>query len=199
MNMIQENLRSKNLNPLLLCLFIILAMVSRFALPPFLGHPDNFSPIDSIALFSGSYFGRKWIAFLLPLFSVWVSDLVVNFQYFHHWVWLYPGFYFQYGFYLIVVLFSSWFLQKNKAFRVPFSAVAVSIAFFLISNFGVWLGYSTYPHTLNGLILCYTAGLPFYRSTLISDLGYSIVLFGVVELISINSKRNWIKLPFHKG
>ena len=38
-----------------------------------------------------------------------------------------------------------------------------------------------YPKTTAGLIECYTMGLPFFRNTLISNLFYATVLFGVYE------------------
>ena len=39
-----------------------------------------------------------------------------------------------------------------------------------------------YPHNLAGLITCYEMGIPFFRSTLLSDVIYSGVLFGAFEL-----------------
>jgi len=52
------------------------------------------------------------------------------------------------------------------------AAVGVaSIQFFLISNFGAWLGHlAIYPYTLGGLVSCYIAAIPFYGRTLASDL-----------------------------
>jgi hypothetical protein len=184
--------------PIILTLFVLLAMVSRFVLPPFLGHPENFSPIDAIALFSGAYMGRKWIAFLLPLLSVWISDLMINYQYFHHWVWFYPGFFWQYGFYLAVVWGSSYVLNKPnrmQGLKIPFSSLLVSIAFFLVSNFGVWTGKFPYPHTFSGLMLCYTAGIPFLSSTLFSDLIYTCVLFYGFEWVRSLSTKASLGIP----
>ncbi len=181
----QQNTRQ--LNPIILIAFMVMTMLSRFFLPPLFSCPDNFAPIDATALFAGAYFGRKWIAFLLPLLSVWFSDLYVNYIYYHHLVLFYPGFYWQYGFYVLAVLFGSNFLTKKLMLRVPMGAVLVSIAFFLVSNFGVWISYTTYPHTISGLILCYEAGIPYFRSTLLSDLAYSGVLFGTLALIKVNA------------
>jgi len=183
MNPTLKPIEDKSLNPIILTLFIGMAMISRFVLPPFMGHPENFSPIDATALFAGAYFGRKWMAFLLPILSVWISDWIINYQYFHHWMFFYPGFYWQYGFYIGVVLFSAYFLKSKNKWRIMPSALLVSIAFFLVSNFGVWASFNTYPHTYAGLILCYTAGIPFFRSTLVSDLLYSIALFGFFEFL----------------
>jgi len=182
--------------PLVLFGFILAAMVSRFVLPPFLGHPENFAPIDATALFAGAYFGRKWFAFLLPLLSVWISDLVINFQYFHKWVWFYQGFYWQYGFYMAIVILSSYFLNKPSRMenlKIPLASLLVSIAFFLVSNFGVWAGPVPYPHSFQGLILCYTAGIPFFRSTVLSDLVYTSLLFYGFEGVKALARRMSLK------
>ena len=54
-----------------------------------------------------------------------------------------------------------------------------SLQFFLVTNFGVWLMWSMYPHTPTGLLGCYEAGLPFFRNQLVGDLGFAAVLFGL--------------------
>lgn len=41
-----------------------------------------------------------------------------------------------------------------------------------------------YPHTLAGVLACYTAGVPFFWRTLASDLFYSGVLFGLHAWLS---------------
>ncbi len=52
--------------------------------------------------------------------------------------------------------------------------------FFLITNFGVWLsGISIYPLTASGLLACYLGGIPYLGRTLLSDLAYSGLLFGL--------------------
>jgi hypothetical protein len=65
------------------------------------------------------------------------------------------------------------------------AVVVASLQFFLISNFGAWLGsFATYPHTLGGLVSCYIAAIPFYGRTLASDLLYSAALFGLHAWLS---------------
>jgi hypothetical protein len=49
-----------------------------------------------------------------------------------------------------------------------------SLLFFIITNFGVWiLGY---PHTLDGLIMCYTLAIPFFVNSIIGDLFFGYTL-----------------------
>ena len=49
---------------------------------------------------------------------------------------------------------------------------------FIVTNFGVWALGSLYPKTMEGLITCYLAAVPFFRNTLIGDAFYTAVLFG---------------------
>lgn len=47
--------------------------------------------------------------------------------------------------------------------RVGFCSVSSSVAFFLTTNFAVWLFGGFYPQTVAGLIACFAAGLSFFR------------------------------------
>jgi len=70
-------------------------------------------------------------------------------------------------------------LQKNRsALRVAGAAFISSILFFVFTNFGVWAFGSLYPKTVEGLIACYVAAIPFFQNTLLGDALYTAVLFG---------------------
>ena len=53
--------------------FIIIAALSRI-----IPHPYNFAPIGAMSIFGAAYFTDKKFSFLLPLFAMFVSDLLVN-------------------------------------------------------------------------------------------------------------------------
>jgi len=64
------------------------------------------------------------------------------------------------------------------------AAIVGSVQFFLITN-SAWLAASNlYPHTLQGMLQCYAAGIPFFWRTLASDVVYSGVLFGLHAWLS---------------
>jgi hypothetical protein len=67
--------------------------------------------------------------------------------------------------------------QSHSPLRFAGCAISASTAYFLISNFGVWIGWGLYPHTREGLIACYVAALPYYRTSLLSTLVGGAVLF----------------------
>ena len=58
------------------------------------------------------------------------------------------------------------------------AAIASSVLFFAITNFGMWLFSGFYPRTLAGLETCFIAAIPFFQNTLAGDLFYAALLFG---------------------
>ncbi|MEX0994390.1 MAG: DUF6580 family putative transport protein [Balneolaceae bacterium] len=160
--------------------FIVLAALSRI-----LPHPYNFTPLGAIALFGAAYFKDKKWAILIPLFAMWISDLLLN-------NFIYSSFYegftlissnmlWVYGSLILIAFLGMKFLKKVTIPRVLGSALSASVIFFVISNFGVWIASPMYPLTLEGLMACYTAAIPFFHNTLAGDLVYCTTLFGAFE------------------
>ena len=133
-------------------------------------HPPNFTPIGAMALFSGAYLGRRGvIAFAAPLGALLLSDLVLGF---------YRGMPTVYFSVAIIVVLGWLALQRVSPLRIGAAAIASSILFFVVTNFGMWLSSGFYPRTLAGLEACYVAAIPFFQNTLAGDLFYSTLLFG---------------------
>lgn len=170
-----------NLRFSVLVLMIMLAVFSRII--PIM---PNFSPLGAVGLFGAAYFVKKWQAFFIPIVSIWLSDLFVNnviyAGYFSKFIWFYQGFYWQYGGYLLIVLAGILIFKKVNFHRVILGATASTAIFFLVSNFGVWASGTMYPSNFQGLITCYAAGIPFLKGTLMGDLFYSGILFGLFAL-----------------
>ena len=91
------------------------------------------------------------------------------------------GFGWIYGSIATIVIIGMILLRKVNLPRVIGSSLLASLAFFLISNFGVWLSDHDYPINAAGLLLCYEMAIPFFKNTLMGDLVYSAVLFGGFE------------------
>ena len=132
-------------------------------------HPPNFSPIDAMALFSGAYLGRRAIAFVAPLAALLLSDLVLGF---------YHGVATVYATVALIVVIGWWLSSRPTPLRIGAAAIASSVTFFVITNFGMWLFSGFYPVTFPGLVACYTAAIPFFQNTVAGDLFYSVLLFG---------------------
>jgi hypothetical protein len=150
-------------------LIALLAAIAAAAALRLVPHPPNFSPIDAMALFSGAYVGRRLLAFAAPLAALLLSDLVLGF---------YPGMLFQYAAVILIVLLSTLALSRVTVLRLAAAAIASSVLFFAISNFGVWAVSGMYAHTPAGLGACYLAAVPFFQNTIAGDLFYAALLFG---------------------
>ena len=159
---------------------ILLASFSRL-----IPHYPNFTPVIAIAIFGGRFFNDRVLAILLPLLILWVSDLVLNnfiFNYYESFIFFYPGFFWQYLPVICITLFGSYLLKKISILRLLGVSVSSSFIFYLISNFGVFISSSIYSKDLSGLIICYTAALPFFYGTLSSTVIYTFALFGFKKL-----------------
>ena len=150
-------------------LIVLLSAILAAAALRLVPHPPNFSPIDAMALFSGAYLGRRSLAFVAPLGALLLSDALLGF---------YPGMEFQYLSVVLIVMLGSSVLARKAALRVGGAAVASSVLFFAITNFGTWLTSGMYPHSLAGFEACYVAAIPFFQNTVAGDLFYAAVLFG---------------------
>ena len=150
---------------------MILGVLARVA-----PHPANFAPVGSLSLFAGGRL-RGWMAYLLPLVLMAMTDPLVG-GYSFATPFIYTSF-------VIAVWIGSRLRSTESPLRIGGAAVVCSLQFFLISNFGVWLGSTaTYAHTLGGLMSCYIAAIPFYGRSLASDLLYSAALFGLHAWLS---------------
>lgn len=148
---------------------ILLAAVFRL-----LPHWPNVTPVAAMALFGGAYFSRKVFAFILPMLALILSDLVLGF---HASMWaVYLGF-------AITVIFGLGIRRKVSTGLVAGAVLGSSVIFFLLTNFASWLGSPFYSPTFAGLLMAYTAGLPFFLNSLIGDLFFSGLLFGSFYLL----------------
>ena len=179
-------MRRDNQNFYFIIGLILIASFSRL-----IPHYPNFTPICAIALFGSKYFKNRFIAFGIPLLSLFISDVIINNfflnSYFNDFVFFYQGFYWQYGSFILVAILGRVVLKKLSILKLFGISIVSSMIFFIISNFGVWLTSVFYPKNILGLISCYSAAVPFYYGTLFGSLFYSTFLFGSYEYL-LNKK-----------
>ncbi|MBE2281768.1 MAG: hypothetical protein IAE91_15385 [Ignavibacteriaceae bacterium] len=135
-------------------------------------HYPNFTPIAAIALFGGAYLSDKRLAFLLPLVALFISDLVLGFH--NTMIPVYACF-------ALTVFIGMNLRNRVKPLTVAAGALGSSVVFFLVTNFALFYpGY--YPANISGILMSYTAAIPFFHYSLAGDLFYSAVIFGAFEL-----------------
>lgn len=171
----QNNTQSKNWFVAFLLLVVVAALYRL--IPGRMG----FAPQYSMCLFSAAVFKKSKVwAFVFPILSMVLSDLGLQLM-FKAGMSTYPGFYsgiwISYLIWAFMVLLS-FGMKKLSVQNVFLWSLIIPTAFFLVSNFSVWLTSAMYPNTFSGLMNCYAAGLPFYPKSLLSGLVFSAILFG---------------------
>ena len=146
-----------------------------------LPHAWNFTPVIAVTLVAGHYLGRKH-AVWIPLAVMFASDLWLGF----YDVRLQLVVYLSLG---LVGLASGLIGKQVSGLRTLAVSSSASLFFFLTTNWAVWQFSAWYPKTAAGLFGCYTAGLPFFRNSLMGDVFYTAVLFLSVEAILWLSSR----------
>ena len=164
---------------------VIISLILFASFTRIIPHMPNFTPIGAMALFGGAYLKNKYHALIIPIASLWISDLIINnfiFSFYSDFAWFYPGFLWQYASFILIIIVGYFFLKKLNFKNVFISTIFSSVLFFIITNFGVWLSGTMYSLDLQGLITCYFMALPFFKGTVLGFICYSTFLFGTLEL-----------------
>lgn len=171
---------------IVIAFILMIATTALYRVLP--GRPYGFAPQIAVALLSGSLFVKnKHYAFVLPLLSMFLSDLLYQVLYVNH---LSPiqGFYEgQWQNYILIAATAvfGFGLQTNQLSKFVGNFIAAPTVYFLISNFMVWASFGGYqrPMTTEGLLQTMIDGLPFYGYSVAGTLVFGAVLFGGFKLI----------------
>lgn len=148
---------------------VIIAAICIAAVMRLLPHWPNFTPVAAIALFGGAYISRKFLAFLIPLAAMLISDLFIGFH---------PYLLAVYGSFVLTV-FIGMMIRNNKGiFSVLGASLLSSVLFYLITNLAMWMGNPNFSQDFQGLMQCYTVAIPFFNNGVLGDLFYNGILFG---------------------
>lgn len=153
-------------------------------------YPWTFTPIFAVGILGAGLFRNLRIGLGLPIVAFAVSDLLIGLLAAVRYGWedglasaIYPGMVFNY-LALVAATLCGTLLRGRTSGRFRWvgifaMAVLAPSLFFLISNFGAWAFVSEigFSRDLNGLWQAYVAGLPFYRNSLISTVGFCALLF----------------------
>jgi hypothetical protein len=172
-----------------LILLIVVGAVYRI----FPDRPLGFAPQIAMALFAGAVIKDKKWAFAIPIFSMFISDLLYQFLYTQGWSDR-PGFYAgQLTNYILFVgiTFIGMLMKRVTVVRVFAYSLIAPTVFFICSNFATWLAGGGYqrPKTFTGLMQAFTDGLPFYQGSILATLLFSFILFGSYFLLTRSSAK----------
>ena len=167
--------------------WVLVAMIVAAAMSRLLPHPPNFSPVEAIALFGGAYFASRAWAVLVPLAAMLISDVVLaalnggSYSFANYFAS--TSFWLVYGCIAVSTVLGFGLRGKVGGARVLAYSLLGSVLFFLVTNFGAWLGSTMYPQNGAGLVAAYAAGIPFFQWTVLGTLFYAALLFGGFALL----------------
>lgn len=180
----------------LLTFFLLIVAASLYRV--WEGRPFGFAPQIAMAIFGGAMIRDKKLAFVLPLLSMLISDVLYQVLYMNGLTTIkgfYAGQWINYLLFAGLTVFG--FLMKKVNLRnVLGFSIGGSLMFFIFSNFAVWIGVGGLgrPLTFEGLLLCYGDALAFYRdyglvkgfagNFIFGDLFFSVILFGSYFLLN---------------
>lgn len=181
--------------PLALAVLVLAALWRLLA--PVAPATANFAPLMALTFCSAVYFRdpRLWLA---PLGALVVSDLWLDHYYATTWgySWNWPSAAVR-ALCFVAALPLGRFVAARKGWRTLFGgALSASLIFYLVTNTDAWLRDPGYPGTWAGWIQAMTLGLPgfpptlfFFRQTLLSDLGFTALFAGALELAAFRAGR----------
>ena len=141
---------------------------------------SNFAPLAAIALCGAIYFPRKY-KFTVPLATLLISDIVLNFYYHATWDALIVC---RYAAFALVGCLGLAIRNRATLKTIIPASLAGSTLFYVITNVFSWLTDPGYAKTSAGLIQALTVGLPaygatptwmFFRNSLFSDLFFTLL------------------------
>ena len=140
----------------------------------------NASVVGALALFAAARLGF-WSGVGITAVAIALKDLCLYLT--TDWWQPYPLSWAYFTLYVVI----GWASLRHSVSigRTVATALGASLLFFFTSNFMAWVEQAApYGYSLEGLLNCYVAGIPFYRGTFIGDMAFTAVLFGAHAVLS---------------
>ena len=156
---------------------IFIATLILLASSRFLPHPPNFTNLIALSFYVPLLFGRKYIP--LVFFSFVITDLFIGFHKTIFFTW-------------VTVILIGYMSVNFKGIinnRVK-GIIASLIAFYIISNFGVWLS-GVFTYNISGLLNCYIAAIPFFGNTILSTIIYSSIIEILLKYLRLDNSKKY--------
>lgn len=166
--------------------WVLVFMILAAAATRFIGFGEqstwsNFTPVGAIAMFGGTYFTNKFKAYLVPLITLFVSDIFVNYSYSGEWTLFYDGFAWVYVCFAAMVFIGT--LIKNVNFNTVLAGSLVGVLIhWLVTDIQPWLTGTMYNKDITGYYQSLIAAIPFEKNLLIGNLVFGAILYGGFEL-----------------
>ncbi|KHJ37183.1 hypothetical protein PBAC_26260 [Pedobacter glucosidilyticus] len=142
---------------------------------------SNFTPVGAIAMFGGTYFTHKYKAYLVPLITLFISDIFVTYSYTGEFTLFYDGFVWVYICFVAMVFIGS-LIKTVNVNTVLLGSLAGVLIHWLVTDIEPWLGGTLYNKDITGYYQSLIAAIPFEKNLLLGNLIFGAVLYGGFEL-----------------
>jgi len=161
-------------------LLLLVAVLSRVLAMPHAAWL-NFSAEGGALLYFGAR--RPWREMATPLAIFMATDYCLT-VYAYHYSFRWESYVTTWAWYAAAMILGKLLLSTRSSFaRVAAATLLGPTAFFVVSNYAVWVAGSMYPRTLSGLAACYAAAIPFYRNDVVSTAIVLGLAFGIPALV----------------
>ncbi|MEW6454638.1 MAG: DUF6580 family putative transport protein [Pseudomonadota bacterium] len=162
------------------------ALVGLVVVARLLPHAPNFTPAAAAALFAGTMLHHRGIALVVPFAAMIASDAVLGFYDWRVMSVVYVA--------LALPAMIGMLAEHVRVSRMLVPATLFgSLLFFATTNLAVWAFSGIYPQTMDGLLACYIAALPFLKNTIAGDLFWGVALFSGAYLVQAMRERAAIR------
>lgn len=141
------------------------AIFLTLAASRFVPHPPNFTSLLALSFYVPALLGIRFLPFLVLSFVL--TDMVIGFHSTTLFTW---------GSVILIGLMSKYFINNFTSRFI--GALLGGIIFYLVTNFGAWL-LGSYSFSFEGLLLSYTLAIPFFTSSIMSIIFFSILIEGI--------------------
>ena len=185
------SLKNLNVRNWVIFFMIVAAAATRFISLGEHNPWSNFTPVGAIALFGGTYYTNRYKAYLVPLLTLFISDIFITHSYTGEWTLFYGGFAWVYICFAIMVFIGS-LIKKVNVGSVLSASFAAVFVHWIITDIQPWLLGTLYSKGIEGYFQSLVAAIPFERNMLFGNLIFGVVLYGGFELAK--SKFSVLKL-----
>ena len=174
----------KKFNPrTVVLLLIIIAVAALRLLTHFTDHLSsfsNFTPIGAMALFGGASFKGKIKPFFFPLFTLFISDVILSFTIYADFRagLLYGGWYWTYAAFALMVVAGKLLVKNVNVKNVVFGVIVTTIIHWLVSDIGGCVNEESTEAILSLYGQRLITAIPYELNFFIGTLIYGGLMFG---------------------
>ena len=123
-------------------------------------HPPNFTALIAVSIYVPMLCGQKHLYGVI--LAMILTDLFLGFHPYIFWTW---------GSIIFIGTISKFY---HSVFVRYTSVILGTLAYYIITNFGVWLA-GDYGYSISGIFACYTVAIPFLGNSMAAAIFFATI------------------------